>query len=95
MIDTDMRVFAIRPKMPWARIHRWLGVALFGLFCAGVGNAAATAQFQVPWLQGRSATLQHVETHDIPKLKALIPKDAGAAKSEGATAAPPPKDCPQ
>lgn len=95
MTDIDMRPFACRPRRVWTRIHKWGGIALLCLFCAGVGNAAATAEFKVPFLWARSATLQHVESHDIPKLKALIPKDTGSAKTDGVITMTSPKRCQQ
>jgi hypothetical protein len=78
-----------RPRMIWAAIHKWGGIAFFGLFCLGAGNAAATAQFQVPWLQSRSAKLDHVEDRVIPGLISRIPVGT-SIKSDVPTVVP---DC--
>lgn len=75
------------PKLPWSRVEKWGRIILFGLACAGAGSALTTAQFHVPWLQGRSAALTHVESHDIPKLKALIPRGT-AGKTEAPSTTP-------
>jgi len=72
------------PLMIWTRLYRWGGLVLFGAFCFGLGNAASTAHYQIGWLEWRSAKLQQVETHDIPALKAKIPKGAHD-KSEAPT----------
>lgn len=76
-----------RPKMTWTKIHKWAGLALFGLACFGAGNVISTGYFQIPSLWQKANTLQHVESHDIPKLKALIPKGA-PSKTESATTEP-------
>jgi hypothetical protein len=74
--------------MLWNNIHKYAGYALFGGFCIGLGNVAGTAEYKVPYLWGQASTLQRVEHHDIPRLKALIPKDVGSKKSESPTTEP-------
>lgn len=97
MMSATSRRACGRPRLPWARIHRWGGVALFGLFCAGLGNAAATAEFQIPWLQGRSAKLDHVEDRVIPNLISRIPSGTSIRSDTpavGPPCAPTPKPKP-
>lgn len=38
------------PRMIWTRASRWIGIALFGLFCYSAGCVTSTAYYKVTHL---------------------------------------------
>lgn len=39
-----------KPRLPWARAHKWIGIGMFGLACFGAGTVNSTIYYKVTHL---------------------------------------------